>query len=381
MRQNTKTTIIYSVVLLYIIIMPVINYIHTHNASVFMAYLVWAGLLFLLWLLSYFLGRWSADFKKLIDTLPSDNKLITKSIAAIDIGNFRFIYRIYEKGNINNPFNKTYLTMEVGIPFPSGKGIDNDSMVKESIKSDLQDIIDGLQKEGLLTLFKPIVKDSNECGNNEQEDEEPITWKGQPFALEFLIKKVTPSFLIELQKKIIGIIEKYNLQNYSWYVCNYNSLGKEYRYHKGNLLQSAVLIKHDFDKLYLNYKQFYSQWYQEVDTSISDEEYKELYSAASKNRDNNTLLHKEMYRRTKTMFKDNKKINVKIINDAPDDFSVNITVFSVGASTFHIIKSGSLWWLSSEGRLSNIYPISFDNESSACGFLLSIFQQYNTVTQ
>lgn len=375
MRQNTKTTIIYSVVLLYIIIMPVRNYIHTHNASVFMAYLVWAGLLFLLWLLSYFLGRWSADFKKLIDTLPSDNKLITKSIAAIDIGNFRFIYRIYEKGNINNHFNKTYLSMEVGIPFPSGNGIDYDSMVKESIKSDLQDIIDGLQKDGLLTLFNHIVKDSNEHDNNEKDDEEPVTWTGQPFALEFLFKKVTPSFLIELQKKIVDLIEKYNLQNYSWYVCNYNSLGKEYRYHKGNLLQSAVLVKHDFDKLYLNYKQFYSKWYQEVDTSVSDEEYKELYSAASKNRDNNTLLHKEMYQRTKTMFKDNKKINVKIINDAPDDFSVTITVFSVGASTFHIIKSGSLWWLSSEGRLSNIYPISFDNESSACGLLLTILQE------
>ena len=342
-----------------------------------MAYVVLAGLLLLLWLLSYFLGQWSTNFKKLVNTLPSDNKLITQSIAAIDVGNFRFIYRVYEKGNANSPFNKTYLTMEVGIPFPSGNGIDNDSMVKESIKSDLQDIIDGLQKGGLLTLFSHIVKDSIECDNNEKEDEEPTTWTGQPFALEFLLKKVTPSFLIELQKKIIDIIDKYNLQNYSWYVCNYNSLGKEYRYHKGNLLQSAVLVKHDFDKLYLNYKQFYSNWTQENETSISDEEYKELYSAASKNRGESDLSLREMTRITKNLFKGLPNYKIMITNDASDGFSVNLTILeNSSACTYNIIASGGLWWFYSEGRFDNIYPISFYNESSVCGFLVSILQQY-----
>lgn len=371
MKQNTKSLLFFSIMLLFIISVGVIDWIINDSHFIF----GFLGIIIILVIIGYALGKWSRDFKKIIEKLPADHKIVTDSIAAIDIGNFRFIYRVYEKGNKLNPANKTYLSMEVGIPFPSGNSVDDEQSLKESIKSDLQGIIDRLQEEGLLTLFNHIVKDSKECNNEEKDDEEPITWTGQPFGLEFQLKKVTPSFLIELQKKIVDLIEKYNLQNYSWYVCNYNSLGKEYRYHKGNLLQSAVLVKHDFDKLYLNYKQFYSKWYQEVDTSVSDEEYKELYSAASKNRDNNTLLHKEMYQRTKTMFKDNKKINVKIINDAPDDFSVTITVFSVGASTFHIIKSGSLWWLSSEGRLSNIYPISFDNESSACGLLLTILQE------
>lgn len=371
MKQNTKSLLFFSIMLLFIISVGVIDWIINDSHFIF----GFLGIIIILVIIGYALGKWSRDFKKIIEKLPADHKIVTDSIAAIDIGNFRFIYRVYEKGNKLNPANKTYLSMEVGIPFPSGNSVDDEQSLKESIKSDLQGIIDRLQEEGLLTLFNHIVKDSKECNNEEKDDEEPITWTGQPFGLEFQLKKVTPSFLIELQKSIIDIIEKYKLQDYSWFVCNYTSIGKEYRYHKGNLLQSAVLVKHDFDKLYLNYKQFYSKWYQEVDTSVSDEEYKELYSAASKNRDNNTLLHKEMYQRTKTMFKDNKNINVKIINDAPDDFSVTITVFSVGASTFHIIKSGSLWWLSSEGRLSNIYPISFDNESSACGLLLTILQE------
>ena len=363
MRQNTKTTIIYGVVLLYIIVIAVRNFVLSHNASVFKGIAVLAGLLLFFWLLSYLLGLWSTNFRKLVDSLPSDHKLITQSTAAIDIGNFRFIYKVYGKGNNNSPFSKTYLSMAVGIPFPCG----NDT-VRESIKSDLQDMIDRLQRDGVLTSFNPIVQDSN-------DGEQSVTWTGQPFALEFLLKTVTPSLLNDLQANIVGMIDKYHLQDYCWYICNYNPLGKEYRYHKGNLLQSAVLVKHDFDKLYLNYRQLYSNWTQELETSISDEEYSELYSAASKHRGNNTLFLKDMTRRTKDMFQEKKNFTVHITNDARDGFSVNITSLSEGASTFQIIKTGSLWWLLSEGRLSNIYPISFDNESSACGFLLFIFQQ------
>jgi len=376
MRQKTKNLIVIGVVCLYVIVMAVKAYIHTSNSSVFNSIGVLAGLLLLLYLIGYALSKWSRDFKKLIDALPADSKLITQHIAAIDIGNYRFIYRIYEKGNINSPFNKTYITMEVGIPFPSENDVDRDSMVKEAIKRDLQDIIDRLQKEELLTLFNPIVKDTNERDNIENQDEEPIIWTGQPFALEFLFKKATPSLLIELQKNIIDIIGKYNLQDYSWFVSYYISLGKEYRYHKGNMLQSAVLVKHDFDKLFLNYKQFYNVWTQEIDTSLNENEYQELYNAASQNRDVPSLFLKDMKRRTKDLFKGNKNCNYQITNDATDLFSIDVTVFSKGGSTYHIIFSDNLWWLFSEGRLSNIYPISFDNESSACGFLLNILQGY-----
>ncbi len=377
MRQRTKNYIVIGVVFLYVILMAVKTYIQTSNASVFKSIGVLVGLLLILYITGYALSKWSRDFKKLIDTLPADNKLITPHIAAINIGNYRFIYRIYEKGNINNPLNKTYITMEVGIPFPSGNDVAHDSIVKEAIKRDLQDIIDRLQKEGLLTLFNPIVKDSDESDNKDNDDEEPVTWTGQPFALEFLFKKATPSLLIELQKNIIDIIGKYNLQDYSWFVCNYTSIGKEYRYHKGNMLQSAVLVTHDFNKLYLNYKQCYTTWTQEIDISINEDEYKELLYAASNNRGESNLNLREMKRITKNLFKGLPNYKIMATNNASDCFSVNLTINEISsACTYTVVASNGLWWFLSTGRFDNIYPISFDNESSACGFLLTILQGY-----
>lgn len=373
MRQNTKSWLILGAGLLFIIVMAMISFVHEHDASG----LYILGFLLLLIIIGYALSKWSRDFKKLMDSLPADSKLITQHIAAIDIGHYRFIYRVYDKENTNDHINKTYITMEVGIPFPSGNDVDRDSMVKEAIKRDLQDIIDRLQKEGLLTLYNPIVKDSNERDNKENKDEEPIIWTGQPFALEFLFKKATPSLLIELQKNIIDIIGKFNLQDYSWFVCNFTSIGKEYRYHKGNLLQSAVLLKHNLDKLYLNYKQFYNNWTQEIDTSLNEDEYKELYNAASHNRCKPSLFLKDMAKRTKDMFKGLNNYTVSIAKDDSNGFSVNLTIREMeSASTYNIIASDGLWWFFSIGRFDNIYPITFDDESSACGFLLTILQGY-----
>ena len=176
---------------------------------------------------------------------------------------------------------------------------------------------------------------------------------------------------------IIDIIGKYNLQDYSWFVCNFTSIGKEYRYHKGNLLQSAVLLKHNLDKLYLNYKQFYNNWTQEIDTSLNEDEYKELYNAASHNRCKPSLFLKDMAKRTKDMFKGLNNYTVSIAKDDSDGFSVNLTIREMeSASTYNIIASDGLWWFFSIGRFDNIYPITFDDESSACGFLLTILQGY-----
>ena len=373
MRQNTKSRLIFSAGLLFFLVMAIISLVHEHDASG----LKILGFLILLTIIGYALSKRSRDFKKLMESLPADNKLITQYVAAINIGNFRFIYKVYERGDINNHVNRSYLSMEVGIPFPSGNDIAHDSMVKESIKSDLQVIIDRLQKDGLLTQFNPIAKDSNESDNKENKDEEPIRWAGQPFGLEILFKKATSSLLIELQKDIIDIIDKYNLQDYSWLVCNYTSIGKEYRYHKGNMLQSAVLLKHDFDKLYLNYKQFYNNWTREVDSSLNEDEYKELYNAASQNKGKPTLFLKDMAKRTKDMFKGLNNYTVAIAYDDSDGFSVNLTIRDIkSASTYNIIASDGLWWFFSIGRFDNIDPISFDDESSACGFLLTILQGY-----
>ena len=182
---------------------------------------------------------------------------------------------------------------------------------------------------------------------------------------------------MKLQKNIIDIIGKYNLQDYSWIVCNYTSIGKEYRFHKGNMLQSAVLLKHNFDKLYLNYKQFYNNWTQDIDTSLNEDEYQELYNAASHNKCKPSLFLKDMAKRTKDLFKGLNNYTVSIAKDDSDGFNVNLSIREMkSASTYNIIASDELWWFFSIGSFDNIYPISFDDESSACGFLLTILQGY-----
>lgn len=373
MMKINKHSLIFSILHLFIFFIGIVQWINNDDKGIFNLFCF----LTILIIIGYALSKWSRDFKKLMEALPSDNKLITPHIAAVDIGNYRFIYRLYEKGNILNPSNKTYLSMEVGIPFPSGNSVDDEQSLKESIKSDLQGIIDRLQEEGLLTLFNHIVKDSNEFDNEENSDEEPVTWTGQPFALEFLLKRVTSALLSELQKNIIAIICKYKIQDYSWFVCNYTSIGKEYRYHKGNMLQSSVLVTHDFNKLYLNYKQCYTTWTQEIDTSINEDEYKELFYAASHNRGEGNLNLREMKRITRNLFKGLPNYKIMATNNASDCFSVNLEIKEISsACTYTIVASNGLWWFYSQGRFDNIYPISFDNESSACGFLLTILQGY-----
>lgn len=368
-----KHSLIFSILHLFIFFIGIVQWINNDDKGIFYLFCF----LTILIIIGHVLSKWSRDFKKLMEALPSDNKLITPHIAAIDIGNYRFIYRLYEKGNNLNPANKTYLSMEVGIPFPSGNSVDDEQSIKESIKSDLQGIIDRLQEEGLLTLFNHIVKDNNECDNEENSDEKPVTWTGQPFALEFLLKRVTSALLIELQKNIIAIISKYKIPDYSWFVCNYTSIGKEYRYHKGNMLQSSVLVTHDFNKLYLNYKQCYTTWTQEIDISINEDEYKELLYAASNNRGESNLNLREMKRITKNLFKGLPNYKIMATNNASDCFSVNLTINEISsACTYTVVASNGLWWFYSQGRFDNIYPISFDNESSACGFLLTILQSY-----
>lgn len=77
------------------------------------------------------------------------------------------------------------------------------------------------------------------------------------------------------------------------------------------------------------------------------------------------------------MFKGLNNYKVSISYDDSDGFSVNLTIPEMkSSSTYSIIASDGLWWFLSTGRFDNIYPISFDNESSACGFLLTILQGY-----
>ena len=84
-----------------------------------------------------------------------------------------------------------------------------------------------------------------------------------------------------------------------------------------------------------------------------------------------------MAKRTKDMFKGLNNYTVSIAKDDSDGFNVNLSIREMkSASTYNIIASDELWWFFSIGSFDNIYPISFDDESSACGFLLTILQGY-----
>ena len=142
------------------------------------------GVLGVIVVLSYPLGKWARDFRKLMESLPADHKYLTQHVAAIDINNIRFVYNVYEKGNGSNPFSKSYISMAVGIPFPTGK----DDLVIE----DLEQLLEDLQKEGALTSFNPIQIVENEENNIR------TTWLGRYFLLEYPQKAMTSSRLISL---------------------------------------------------------------------------------------------------------------------------------------------------------------------------------------
>lgn len=47
------------------------------------------GVLGVIVVLSYPLGKWARDFRKLMESLPADHKYLTQHVAAIDINNIR----------------------------------------------------------------------------------------------------------------------------------------------------------------------------------------------------------------------------------------------------------------------------------------------------
>lgn len=74
--------------------------------------LIGLGVMVALLVIGIPLSKWARDFKKIVDNLPADHKLVTRNIAAIDVGNIRFIYRVYEKGSGMSPVSKSYIYMD-----------------------------------------------------------------------------------------------------------------------------------------------------------------------------------------------------------------------------------------------------------------------------
>ena len=330
------------------------------------------GLLAVVYTLCYLFQRGTPDFKKMMESLPADHKLVTEHIAAIDIGNFRFLYSVYDKSM--GLASKPYVLMEVGVPFPEEEVEKGEYTARESIKWELRNLIDNLLEEGILTDYSPIVQENTETEDAETEDGETtqITWLGQVMRLEFLQKSISAEKLAEVQGKILGIIDKYRLQDVSWCVRCARDYGSEYRYYKGNLLQSTVWYRHPLDMGRSDYK-LLAQLFTGADESLcAVDVYLDKYQMALRSLGKDDIKMSDVRKRTKQMFK-GKKMNVDVMEDT-DEISVNLSTKGA-ASTYHLVHLEDRWWVYAEGRLDAFPPISLDDESSACDALLRYLQE------
>lgn len=363
MKQQLKNNIILFSIIGSYIAMAALEIVNVHTFRM----LIVLGFLMALAVLGFLLSRWARDFKKIVDSLPADHKLVTQHIAAIDVGNFRFIYRVYEKGTGMNLVSKSFISMEVGIPFPEEKGDKDEYNARESIRRELGNLIDKLREDDCLSAFNPIVQD-----HAETEDTIQATWLGQPFRLEFPLKLMTPSKMAALQDKIIGIIDKYRLQDVSWCLIGGSKYGTEYRYHKGNLLQNTVLAKDTIDLRRAAYQAIAPLGTSEYEHPFGVDGFWELYQMASRDLGKEGLDRVAVKKLTKQLFK-GKKGRIARIAESAEDLSVTVTIPRLGAaSTYHLIYAQDRWWVFAEGRLECIDPISTYDESSACDLFLRI---------
>ena len=175
-----------------------------------------------------------------------------------------------------------------------------------------------------------------------------------------------------MQGKILGIIDKYRLQDVSWCVRCARDYGSEYRYYKGNLLQSTVWYRHPLDMGRSDYK-LLAQLFTGADESLcAVDVYLDKYQMALRSLGKDDVKMSDVRKRTKQMFK-GKKMNVDVMEDT-DEISVNVSTKGA-ASTYHLVHLEDRWWVYAEGRLDAFPPISLDDESSACDALLRYLQE------
>lgn len=356
MKQQLKNNIILLSIFGGYVVLAVLEIVGAHTFRL----LIWLGVMVALLVIGIPLSKWARDFKKIVDNLPADHKLVTRNIAAIDVGNIRFIYRVYEKGSGMSPVSKSYISMEVGIPFPlSGR---------ESIKLDLKNLIINLKDEG----GYPILEDD---ADTDEENGIKTTWMGQPLQLEFLQRTMTPSRMAEIQESIISIVDKYMLQDVSWCTIRGKEYATEYRYCKGNLLQSIVWVNGTYDRTRSDYKAIADLWTTEFEDQFSVDKYFELYESSSRNFGKDDLHLRDIKKLTRLLFKGKKNRIVRFAENS-DDISVTVTIPKQrAASTYHLIHSNDRWWVFAEGRLEVINPVSTDDESSACDLFLRILNR------
>ena len=375
MNRKLKSRIFSIIILsfyLFFIALAVYKAIYEHSFELLTFLGIIFGFLLISIVLNFLSKRGTPDFEKMMNSLPADHKLVTGHVAAIDIGNFRFLYQVYVKSM--GPAPKSYVLMEVGIPFPEEEVEKGGHTARESIKWELQNLIVNLREEGILTDDYIIGQEVTETEDAETEDGETtqITWLGQIVRLEFLKKSISAEKLAEVQGKILGIIDKYRLQDVSWCIICGRDYGSEYRYYKGNLLQSTVTSRGPMDKDRSDYKQFAQLFTGAYESLFDVDVYLDMYQMAVRNLGKNDVKMSDVRKWTKQMFK-GKKMKVNVVEDT-DEISVDLSTEGA-ASTYHLIHLENRWWVYAIGRLDAFPPISLDDESSACDLFLRSLQQ------
>lgn len=319
-----------------------------------------------LFVLAFISSKQTHGYLELMKGLPGDHKLIEDHTTAIDVGYFRFIYNTYVKGNLMNPFPKLYLSMTVNIPFPV-----DDLSGKASVSQDLRDLISGLKEEGILTY----------CGRLDYGGETGVTRLGQTLSLEFLLKSVTSPWLIDLQRKVLDIIDKHRLQDLAYCtICGLAS-GSEYRLNKGNMFISSVLggIYGDQPRRF-SYKDTSIMYLREYESFFSVDSYHNLYDSAIPHE--SWLSIDVMEKVVKRMFKGTKTRSTVFIKKEKDGIHINIRIASKkAANSYHLVHSTGYWWIYAEGALEDINPISTEDEAFACQLFYSVLNKYTDNSQ
>lgn len=310
-------------------------------------------------------SKQTQKYLELMKALPGDHKLISNHTSAIDVGNFRFIFNTYVKGNLMNPFCDLYLSMTVGIPFPV-----DDLTAKVAIKDELRSLISGLKEEGMLTYSRPMVDDTPLA--------EGVTWIGQTLSLEFLLKRVTSPWLVGLQRKVLDIIDRHGLQNLTYCTICGLAGGSEYRLNKGNMFISKVYGGfYDSKPHRFSYKDTSWMNMREFESYFSVDSYRDLYDSAVPYE--SWLSIGVMEKVLKRMFKESKTRGTVLIEKEKEGIHVNIRVASENAAgCYHLTKSSGYWWIYSEGSLDiiNINPMSTEDEAFACLMFYNILGKY-----
>ena len=354
--------------LLFLLILAVVTsgsiiYIHrTPDSSVFG---VVCALVFMYAILIYdwLYGREQDQYLKMINNLPCDHHFVSILVSVIDVGNYRFLYSIYAKSG--GPFAKSYVSMHTMIPFPL-----EDKSAKESLRLELQKLVNTLQNDGYLTDHTPF----------NAEDYLPdstlsYTCIGQPLFLEFPRKIIDIEWLKSLQENLLTILEKYSLQNHSYCTIHGRETGTEYRYIEGNMFTRAVFKGESSAFRYAHKKMERYMCLNSNESLYPVDQFIDLYNAVPDTVRDYSLDN--LKRTVKSMFKNKKKrVNVSF------EYHRKKRYFCVSVSLPHAISdyiitySSGYWWIFADGRIETIEPISTEDESVACEILLHILYQY-----